>query len=155
MLTLKIPPPIYALSAALLMWAMARFLPDFSLVISLPPLFNRLLIILLIALAIVFDGTALILFLQQKTTINPCFPERAKVLITTGIYRFSRNPMYMGMVFLLIAWAIHLMHPLPWMVIPLFIMVVQHLQILPEEKILRQRFNANYQNYCRQVRRWI
>jgi protein-S-isoprenylcysteine O-methyltransferase Ste14 len=98
---------------------------------------------------------AVISFVLAKTTINPMRPEGASRLITTGIYRLSRNPIYLADVLLLAAWAVWLGSLVSLVLIAAFVGYIHHFQILPEERALRQIFGENYTAYCSRVRRWL
>jgi len=100
-----------------------------------------------------FAGGAL--FRSAKTTGNPSRPEMAASLVTSGIYRISRNPMYVGLIFLLLAWATWLGSFFSLAVIVTFQQTMTQFQIIPEEKALAKRFAEKYGDYSRQVRRWL
>ncbi|RKZ83311.1 MAG: isoprenylcysteine carboxylmethyltransferase family protein, partial [Gammaproteobacteria bacterium] len=82
-------------------------------------------------------------------------PENTKQLVTTGTYRFTRNPMYVGLLFLLIGWTILLGSLSPILMLPVFIWIITIEQIIPEEKILEQKFGQKYLDYKNAVNRWI
>lgn len=103
-LQLKIPPPVYLLTFMGLMWLVNAWLPLFHW-IAAP--WNRLGL-LLIVVAVVVDFWSLGLFFRAHTTFNPIHPERTKALVTTGPYRYTRNPMYVGMLVILTGWGIWL-----------------------------------------------
>jgi protein-S-isoprenylcysteine O-methyltransferase Ste14 len=92
---------------------------------------------------------------MSKTTPNPIKPENASTIVTKGMYRFSRNPMYLGLFFWLMAWAIYLSVLSPFLLLPAFVWVLTVQQIIPEEKILEEKFGDSYTNYKKQVGRWI
>ena len=75
--------------------------------------------------------------------------------MTDGIFRISRNPMHLGMLLLLIGWAVGLGSASPWLVPPLFVIVLTVVQIIRDERALHQRFGEQYVSYQRSVRRWI
>ena len=102
MLKLRIPPPIYMLLTGGFMWWLDKQLPVIEL-FSAP--WNKLGFVF-ISVAILVDGTSLFQFFRTHTTINPLQPEKAEKLVMTGMYQYSRNPMYLGLLFLLIGWAI-------------------------------------------------
>jgi len=92
---------------------------------------------------------------HARTTINPLDPGKATRLSTGGVFRFSRNPIYLSLLFLLVAYAIRLDSPLVWAAPVVFIAYVTRFQIQPEERILRQKFGEAYANYQARTRRWI
>ena len=107
------------------------------------------------ALGFLLDGIALFHFLRRRTTINPLQPESASALVTGGIYRLSRNPMYLGLATLLLAWAIYLGNVAALAGLPCFILYMNRFQIAPEERALEARFGAEYFAYRTRVRRWL
>ena len=94
-------------------------------------------------------------FRASRTTINPLKPDEASALVTGGIFRFTRNPMYLGMAFVLFAWATHLGNP--WLVVgPLvFALYITRFQIIPEERALLANFGELFVAYKARVRRWL
>lgn len=94
-------------------------------------------------------------FRKANTTISPLQPEQASCLVTTGVYRLSRNPMYIGFLLWLLAWAILLGNVLNLLFLPLFIMLVNKLFIVPEETALEKIFGEDFQRYKASVRRWL
>jgi protein-S-isoprenylcysteine O-methyltransferase Ste14 len=113
-----------------------------------------------VAMALLFGGlacmgAAVVSFVIAKTTINPMQPARASHLITTGIYRVSRNPIYVADVLLLTAWAVWLGSVINVALIAAFVWYIQRYQIMPEEQALTKRFGENYTAYSRRVRRWL
>ena len=87
--------------------------------------------------------------------MNPLHPERATALVTSGPYRFTRNPMYVGILLLLSAWAVYLGSASPWFFLPLAFVTLTVQQIMPEEKILAQTFADGYRAYQDRVPRWL
>lgn len=94
-------------------------------------------------------------FHLQKTTVNPLAPDRASQLVTTGIYKVTRNPMYLGMAILLTAWCIYLSSTTGWIFLLAFIVFITKFQIQPEERILVKKFGIDFENYRLSVRRWF
>jgi protein-S-isoprenylcysteine O-methyltransferase Ste14 len=150
-LELKIPPLPLAVGFGILMWAIDRWFPiqaDRSLV-------RTVIALVTFVLAVTIVVTAVIGFRRARTTVDPFHPETASTIVTTGIYRVTRNPMYLGFLFALIALAVFLGN-LASAVIPLlFIVYMNRFQIGPEERALRARFGASYEAYLRSVRRWL
>lgn len=133
------------------MWAAADAGPQFVLA----PILKQASVVLLIAAGAVFDLLGLIAFHQSRTTINPLRPERTSALVTSGIYRITRNPMYVGMAFLLLAWAFYLSALLPFAGVPVFMLYITRFQIKPEERVLEKRFGDEFRAYAARVRRWL
>lgn len=102
-----------------------------------------------------FDLAGLLAFRSHRTTVNPLSPHKASALVTGGVYRITRNPMYVGMAFLLLAWAVHLSALLPLLGPVLFVLYITRFQIQPEERVLQQLFGEAYTDYRRAVRRWL
>ena len=150
-LELKIPPPIVALLCALIMWAIASQ----TLLYFIRPELKWAFIVIFVVIGISFDIAGLLAFRSKQTTINPLHPEKSSALVTHGVYRITRNPMYCGMGFFLLAWAIFLDSPMALLGLPIFIFYISHFQIIPEEKILAKLFGETFTNYQTQVRRWL
>ena len=94
-------------------------------------------------------------FRRHGTTVSPIDPARTSSLVTSGIYRYSRNPMYVGFVSFLIGWVVYLGSPISAGVIPLFIWYITRQQIVPEENSLEQKFGDAFRDYRGRVRRWL
>jgi protein-S-isoprenylcysteine O-methyltransferase Ste14 len=94
-------------------------------------------------------------FRRAQTTVDPRYPERSSQLVSSGIYRRTRNPMYLGMLLCLVAVAVYLQHLLPWFVLPAFVVYMGRYQIRPEERAMLNAFGADYEAYCNRVRRWL
>lgn len=149
-LELKIPPAIVTLCFAGFMWFAAS---PTTLQLTYPFRLD-------IALALVIAGLSLCLvgiiaFQRANTTVNPIKPESASTLVNTGIYRYTRNPMYLGMLFGLLAWAVFLSNAAAFMVAPLFVLYLNRFQIIPEERALAARFGKDFAAYTDKVRRWL
>ena len=150
-LELKIPPPVYALSIALLMWLLNKHIPVAQF-IETP--WNKAGLGIIV-IAGIFDLWSLFLFLKKKTTFNPMKPETTTGLVITGLYKISRNPMYVGMLVMLFGFAVWLGSVTPFLVLPLFYFVITAMQIKPEERFLLEKFGTEYQTYKDSVRRWL
>ena len=140
-----------ALMLALAMWATEALLP--SLVISFP--WHDLLGTTFSAIGILFILAAGAAFRTRRTTVNPTKPDAASSLVVSGVYRLSRNPMYVGALLALGGWAVFLSHPLPFLFLPLFFAYMNRFQITPEERLLSSKFGAEYETYKEAVRRWL
>jgi protein-S-isoprenylcysteine O-methyltransferase Ste14 len=150
-MALKIPPVILLAITATAMWITDNWLP-FG---GRPPLSRWWLVAALLAIGISAALAGVAAFQRAATTVNPMAPERASVMVTSGIYRVSRNPMYLGMLLVLIAWATVLWSPLSLLWSLVFFSYMNHFQIAPEEQALRARFGVAFENYSRTVRRWL
>ena len=94
-------------------------------------------------------------FRKASTTVNPLQLEKSSQLVTNGIYRFSRNPMYVGFLLILLAWTLFLGSAIAFLLLPVFLALITKVQILPEESMLEEIFGEEYINYKKRVRRWI
>ncbi|MEO7648578.1 MAG: isoprenylcysteine carboxylmethyltransferase family protein [Gemmatimonadaceae bacterium] len=150
-LELRVPPAAVTLIAALLMWLGAG---TFSFGWS--PTAARSIIALAFALVgALIIGAGIFEFRRARTTVSPMRPEGASSLIVTGIYRVSRNPMYLGFAIVLCAWAIYLSNPLSLLGVVAFVAYMNRFQIIPEETALRALFGHDFERYATQVRRWL
>lgn len=150
-LELKIPPPLIAAVSAGIMYGVATLLP----VLALPPSLRVGTALALAVAGASLDLTGLTAFRRVKTTINPMAPHRSSSVVSTGVYRFTRNPMYLGLVCLLLALAVYLSSAWALLVVPVFMVYITRFQIKPEERILAARFGSAYASYCARVRRWL
>ncbi len=150
-LELRIPPPVLALLCAAAMWALSQWPPLFALTPAL-----RLLLALPVAAAgLLFNIAGVVRFRRAGTTVNPLKPHSASTLVRVGVYRLSRNPMYVGVLLLLAAWAIYLSALWSWLGVLGFYFYIDRFQIAAEERALTARFGADYRAYCASVRRWL
>ncbi|MBX3331709.1 MAG: isoprenylcysteine carboxylmethyltransferase family protein [Nitrospira sp.] len=94
-------------------------------------------------------------FRRAQTTVDPRYPEKSTALVSHGIYRLSRNPMYVGFLLLLAAWAVHTSNVMGLLILPAFVLYMNRFQIVPEERILRAKFGNAFGEYERSVRRWL
>lgn len=150
-LELKIPPPAVAALVAAIMWGISLITPLLEVA-----LFTRVSAAIMFALAgSGFSLAGVISFRRAKTTVNPMKPETATSLVSTGIYRVTRNPMYVGLLLVLIAWVAYLSSA--WALLgPLgFVLYISRFQIAPEERVLSTLFGAEYTAYQSKVRRWL
>ncbi len=148
----KIPPPLLGLMTALMMWLLAQLLPTLSLVLS-SNLYRAGIAIMLVGFCL--DLFALFQFRGKHTSINPLHPENASTMVNTGLYKYTRNPMYLGLLITLTGWALFLGNLASFACLPIFVRVLTRFQIIPEERILAEKFGAPYEAYLKQVRRWL
>jgi len=92
---------------------------------------------------------------RARTTISPIKPEAATSLVTSGVYRFTRNPMYLGLCFVLLAWAVFLSSAWAFLGPGAFVLYINRFQIAPEENALSKLFGTAFANYQSKVRRWL
>ncbi len=151
MLKLRIPPPIYALTIASLMWLLNSFSP-IAVLFSDP--WNKVGW-LFIVVGLIIDLWSVGLFWKQKTTVNPLKPDNSNSIVITGFYQYSRNPMYLGMLSILLGVALLLGSLSPFIGLPLFVLLITTQQIIPEEMTLTNKFGQEYLDYKHRVRRWL
>ena len=147
----RIPPPVVGLLCAGGIWLLAQYTPGIEL-----PRGLRLgagIAVAAAGLAVMLAGV--ISFRLARTTVNPLRPETATALVVTGIYRRTRNPMYLGMLLVLLGWAIFLATPLGLLGVAAFALYIGRFQILPEERALNALFGSVYAEYASRVRRWL
>ena len=111
-------------------------------------------VILLLGSAVTLGLMGLFQFYCAKTTYHPHVPHQSKMLVTSGVYQISRNPMYLGLLMMLTALYLGFQNPLGWVFVPLFVLWLQRFQISVEERVLAEKFGSSYQRYCDRVRRW-
>jgi len=147
----KIPPAFVFAITAVLMWSVFEYIPEWTYRFELRRwYFSGLFSIgVLIGIAGVFS------FLKHKTTVDPHHPEKASLMIRSGIYQFTRNPMYLGLLVCLTGVAIYLANLLNIFLLIGFVLYMKRFQIIPEERALKQNFGDEYVEYKESVRRWI
>ncbi len=150
-LELKVPPPIVMLVCAGLMWLSSGL--AFDIQVS-PPWLTPLALALVTAGAFIASA-GLIAFRQSKTTINPLTPDAATCIVQHGIYKFTRNPMYLGFAFGLLGWAVWLVSLVSLLWVAAFIVYMNRFQIIPEERMLAKKFGEPYTHYMQVARRWL
>jgi len=154
-LELKIPPLLLVLLFALGMWLLAPLTAPFSVQLALPALYTTVLALCLAMTGIAVALAGVLAFRRAKTTVDPRVPQQSSSLVLVGIYRYSRNPMYLGFLLLLAAFACYLQSLLALALLPLFVLYLNQFQIKPEERFLGQKFGQDFQVYMKQVRRWL
>ena len=150
-LELKIPPPAVAALMAVAMWEISALAP----LIEAPAPVRVVAAVLIAVVGGSFSIAGIISFRLARTTINPMKPDTTTSLVRSGIYRITRNPMYVGLLFVLVAWAVFLSSA--WALIgPLaFVLYINRFQIAPEERVLSAMFRNEYSAYLSTVRRWL
>lgn len=150
-LELKVPPPVVALLLGMAAWWLAPLGPA----IAWPEALRLGLAGGLVFTGLALDFSGLVAFVRRHTTINPLSPSKSRALVTSGVYRLTRNPMYLGLACLLSAWAVWLAALLPWLEPVAFVLYITRFQIGPEERVLSELFGPAYTDYTRRVRRWF
>jgi protein-S-isoprenylcysteine O-methyltransferase Ste14 len=150
-LELKIPPvPLTAIFAAA-MFGLSLLTPSANFVVPSSNIAS--LGLALLGAAIALAGVAA--FRASKTTVNPLTPGASSTIVSTGVYRFSRNPMYLGLFLVLAAWAVYLSNALAVLLLPAFVAYMNQFQIKPEERALLAKFGSCFLQYLAAVRRWV
>lgn len=148
----KIPPPLVAVIAAAGMWWLSKF---FTSTLMLADTIRYSLVFGFVSVGIFFALSGAISFRLAKTTVNPLKPDTASALVTSGIYQFTRNPMYVGFVAFLFAWISYLGSVWGIGVIVIYIAYIQRFQIMPEERALTKIFKEEFEQYKMKVRPWL
>ncbi|OOG42906.1 isoprenylcysteine carboxylmethyltransferase family protein [Polaromonas sp. A23] len=150
-LELKIPPPVLGLGLALLMWLTSLLFEPWSMPFGLR--LGAALVLVAVGQSISMAG--ILLFRRAGTTVNPFTPGATSSLVTNGVYRFTRNPMYIGLLLTLLGWAAFLSSPPALVYLVVFVLYMNRFQIGPEERVLSSLFGADYAAYQARVRRWL
>ena len=151
-LELKIPPPLVAAAVAGGRYAAASLLLP---VLALPPGLRVGAALALAGVGAGFDLAGLLAFRKAKTTVNPLTPSKSATVVTTGVYRLTRNPMYLGLALMLLGLAVYLASVWALFGPLVFAAYITRFQIVPEERVLTARFGAAFSTYCARVRRWL
>lgn len=146
----KIPPPLVGLLLAAAAWWLSPdgWWGDASLL-------RQTLAGALALAGLALDLTSVAAFVRERTTVNPLRPTRTTALVIAGAYRFTRNPMYLGMALLLAGWAVLLGSWVSVAAPVVFVAFITRFQIVPEERAMAARFGQDYRAYCQRVRRWL
>ena len=145
----KIPPPLIAAGNIFLFYLSTLLIPAFEFA-------GQTILGILIGLeGFIIIFVSINLFRKNQTTINPFKAHETSRLITSGIYSFTRNPMYLGLSSIQVAFGIYLGAYVSIFLIPSFVIYITHKQIIYEEQILEKKFGDEYINYLKSVRRWI
>ena len=134
------------------MWAITTLLP-YQLPLTLPSATAIAASLAFAGLGVAFFGV--LQFRRSRTTVNPIHPEHSSTLVCQGVYRFTRNPMYLGFLLGLIGWGIYLGNLLAMGMPVIYVIYMNRFQIAPEERILEDLFGDDFQRYKKVVRRWI
>jgi protein-S-isoprenylcysteine O-methyltransferase Ste14 len=148
----RVPPPLAGLICGALAW-LASVAVGNPAAIAFPIRLTAALALLVLGFSITLAGVRTVL--RAKTTLNPIKPETSSALVTSGIYGYTRNPMYLGMGTWLLAWSAWLGTPVGLLGAPLFMLYMNRFQIGPEERALSTLFGAEFAAYRTRVRRWL
>lgn len=148
---MKILPPLVMLFFGCLMYLLAKLLP----VGAFDFFGRRELSNVLFAMAVVIIFLGIFQFRRVKTTTNPIDLTKTKKLVTNGIFKYSRNPMYLGMLLILLGFGLRLGNAFNTLLAAGFVYYMNHFQIKHEEKALNSLFGKEYIVYCKATRRWF
>jgi protein-S-isoprenylcysteine O-methyltransferase Ste14 len=150
-LELRIPPPLVWLVIAGAMFGVAYSAPSLSFTLTGSSALALALVLLGGALAV----AGVIAFRNQRTTVNPLTPGASSSVVSSGVYRVSRNPMYLGFLLALAGWAVYLSNAGAALLLPVFVAYMTQYQIKPEERALLAKFGSEFAQYMSRVRRWL
>ena len=145
----KIPPPVVALFFGVVMWLISSDPQDPISTTRILGIFACWLI------GTYFSVSALLLFRKAKTTVNPLQPQSATSLVVSGVFSLSRNPMYVGVAFILLAWSIYLGSSWALLGVVGFVIFINQFQIVPEERAMLALFGEEFVSYSKKARRWL
>jgi len=150
-LELKIPPVLCFLLMGGLMWLVMRRFPaaDFQL----PG--QRWLATISVATGLIIAAAGVVSFRRARTTIDPMKPYTTSALVTSGIFNYTRNPMYLGLILVALGWGLWLGNAFALLGIPTCLAYLTRFQIIPEERALASLYREEFRSYCTRVRRWI
>lgn len=143
----RVPPPVVALILGAFVWALGG--PAFEF----PG--RTTFAIHAVALGLAVEIVAALAFVKRRTTLLPWAPERTETLVVSGLFRISRNPMYLGQALLLTAWVLYLGTWPALAAVPAYVLYMNRFQIGPEEQVLAAKFGPTYEAYRARVRRWV
>ncbi len=150
-LELKVPPAALVLIIAFLMWLLSKYLPTLSIPAAVR--YTGFALFLISGFLIIIIGG--LRFKAASTTVNPITPNASSSLVISGIYKFSRNPMYIGFLLMLIGWSVFLASLFTLVLCAVFVIYMNRFQIKPEERALESIFGDEYMHYKSAVRRWL
>jgi protein-S-isoprenylcysteine O-methyltransferase Ste14 len=145
----KIPPPIVTLFFGLCIYLSRPYFPELSFSIL-----NSLSTISFV-LGITVFATAVSSFKRQNTTVNPISIEKASSLVVNGVFKYSRNPMYLGMLFILLGLTFKFNLIGGLLFTSIFVIFISIFQIKPEEAAMEKLFDQEWKDYIKNVRRWL
>tara|TARA_B100001027_G_C16089588_1_gene251065 strand:+ start:174 stop:620 length:447 start_codon:yes stop_codon:yes gene_type:complete len=145
----KIPPPIVTLIFGLCIYFSGPYFPEY--IFSMVNFLSGLILFVGVCILIVSAAS----FRKHQTTINPLKPEQATSLVISGVFSFSRNPMYLGMVFILISISVKFNLLGGLLITLLFALFITKFQIIPEEAAMNKLFPKEFASYKKNTRRWI
>ena len=150
-LELKVPPLALLVAFGAVMLGLSSVAPA----LTLPLVHGTAIASALVLFGACVALAGVIAFRASHTTVNPITPEKSSAVVSTGIYRFTRNPMYLGFALVLAGWATYLSNAASLLVLPAFVAYMNKFQVIPEERVLLAKFGTQFSEYMETVRRWI
>jgi protein-S-isoprenylcysteine O-methyltransferase Ste14 len=150
-LELKIPPVLVTVLFALLMWLVSRLTPA----IPISPALKITFLLFFTGLGAYVGLAAVASFRKANTTVNPLTPEAISSLVVSGIFKRTRNPMYLALMLALTGWGLYLANLFSLLIAIGFVFYMNRFQIQPEERHLEQIFGIEFNDYKKQVRKWF
>ena len=150
-LQLKIPPLALGIVALMLMWLLDRYIPLYGVEFMT----QNIVACALMVIGVIVGLLGVSSFIKFHTTVDPRSPSEASSLVVVGIYKYSRNPMYLGILFVITGVIVYFGTLSTLIIIPAFIVFMNKYQIVPEEIALQEKFGSSYIQYTQKVRRWI
>jgi protein-S-isoprenylcysteine O-methyltransferase Ste14 len=147
----RVPPLLLVVVFAAAMAGVTRLVPSATIIV--PARLAALIFFIALGVAIAFVGV--FAFHKHQTTVNPLAPDEASSLVSTGIYRVTRNPMYLGLLLILAGWCVYLGNGVAALLLPAFVAWMNRFQIGPEERALREKFGPRFTEYAATVSRWL
>lgn len=151
MLEKRVPPLLLVLIVGAAMWGTATLTSP----VPLNDVLRKVAAGVLFVVGALFPAAGLVAFRRARTTVDPRTPEASSALVCDGIYRYSRNPMYVGFALWLLAWGVYLGSGWGLLGVVFFVVYMSHFQIAPEERALRALFGDQFRAYEQRVRRWL
>jgi protein-S-isoprenylcysteine O-methyltransferase Ste14 len=133
------------------MWLLSRATPTLDFVLP----YGAVIAMLIAVPGLVVAVEGVRVFRRHATTVNPTKPGEASSMVTEGVYRYTRNPMYLGLACCTFAWGLYLQNVAALLFVIPFVAYMTHFQIKPEERALLELFGAEYTEFSSRVRRWI
>ena len=150
-LELKVPPDVVWLFVAALMWLASMKTPR----LAVPSAFRLALAVVLTSAGVWTIVSARLALERAHTSWRPMTPGKTTSLVTSGVYGISRNPIYLGMLLVILGLAVALASPAALVLSALFVLFIDRFQIRPEERALSAILGQEYLDYVRRVRRWV
>lgn len=150
-LELKVPPLLVWLIIASAMYGVAYSVPALTFTLA----GNSAIALALVALGGALAIAGVVAFRGKRTTVNPLTPSASSSVVSSGVYRVSRNPMYLGFLLALVGWAVYLSNAGAALLLPAFVAYMTRYQIKPEERALLAKFGPEFAQYMSRVRRWL